>query len=653
MKKALSFFDVVRFMISLLAFITIYLWIESFVLSKIQTDKITMGFLIMRYLLVEGLGSFISLFLSLLLISRRYKVVAGTLIMFASLLFYLFIMVFTSFETYISFIVSVVGLSFIAIGTCSAILLWMAIPSGNKKPIAPNQQPAKTKKMPKTSKLLMLLALISVPATYITMIISSFITLGISLWALGIVLQLPRIPVFILIAIGVAPLVSLWAAFRAIKAMFFSKPEFQTAVVLKISEKPKLYEAIKEVCAKVKTKIPDTVIFHIEPTFFVTEGKLRTLDGLVKNRTLAISAPLVRQLTINEFKAILAHEFAHFSGNDTVYSRFVVPVYKSVNSAINDIAGINEGNKGDSNIIKAMNLLLFVPVIFLKIFIMYFATIDNILSRSRELRADWIASSNFGRNNMESGLVKVIQISQHYHSSVEELGFSNPNYLDKYEQLLRRDSHKLEEYKQKALLEVEQVFDTHPTLSTRLVSLPDTNYTSDPHGMEGIIQEILADEKTLSDSYQQLLKNYTEYQERTEKIKKEFNLLNNAQSAIVQKVGAAVKKELKLEDVDIQCVTACLLIGDNISSERKRKTDRFIEAIKSNSTALNLLLRGISIRIYLLNQYGLDQNAEKIKAKYAELKIDLAPLSSFEDSVLDEYSKNVDEFCIVLDKKDA
>lgn len=653
MKKALSFLDVIRFVIASIVFIASYLWIESFVLSKIQTDKITMGFLIMRYLLVEGLGSFVSLFLSLLLVSRRYKVVAGTLIMFASLLFYLFTMVFTSFESYVSFIVSVVGLSFVAIGTCSAILLWIVIPTGNKKLIATNLKPAQNKKIPRTSKLLMFLALISVPATYITMIISSFITLGISLWVLGIVLQLPRIPVFILIAIGVAPLVSLWAAFRAIKAMFFSKPEFQAAIVLKVSEKPKLYAAIKEVCAKVKTKIPDTVIFHIEPTFFVTEGKLSTINGLVKKRTLAIGAPLVRQLTIDEFKAILAHEFAHFSGNDTVYSRFVVPVYKSVNSALNDIAGINEGNKGDNNVINAMNLLLFVPVIFLKIFITYFATIDNILSRSRELRADWIASSNFGKKNMESGLVKVVQISQHYHSAVEELGFNNPNYLDKYEQLLYRDSSKLEEYKQKALLEAEQVFDTHPTLSTRLTSLPDSDYAGDPHGMEDIIQEISADEKTLSDSYQQLLKNYTEYQEKTEQIKKEFNLLNNAQSAIVQKVGSSVKKELKLEDVDIQCVTACLLIGENISSERKRKADRFTEVIKSNSTALNLLLRGISIRIYLLNQYGLNQNADKIKAKYDELKIELEPLPTFESSMLEEYTKNVDDFCNVVANKDA
>jgi Zn-dependent protease with chaperone function len=523
----------------------------------------------------------------------------------------------------------------------------MIITSKKKQTI--DKQPVnKNIKIPETSKLLVLLALISVPATYITMIISSFITLGISLWALAIVLQLPRIPIFILVAIGVAPLVSLWAMFRAIKAMFFSKPEFQAAVTIKIADKPKLNEAIKEVCSKVKTQFPDTIIFHIEPTFFVTEGKLRTIDGIVNNRTLAIGAPLMRRLTINEFKAILAHEFAHFSGNDTAYSRFVVPVYKSINSAINDIAGINESNKSASNVINFMNLLLFMPVIFLKIFLMYFATIDNILSRSRELRADWIAATNFGDKNMATGLTKVVQISGHYRDFSENIGFNNENCLEKYDQLLIENLDKLDEYKQKALLDAEQVFDTHPTLSTRLMSLPDSNYESGQNTMEEIVNELSPDEKKLSDSYQKLVRDYAEYQQQMEKIRKEFDLINNTQSKIIQGIAEIAKKDLKLSDMDIKHAVACLLIGENIPSEHKRKTDKIIDLIKKNPRALDLLLKGTVIRISLLSRYGLNQNVEKIKTKYSELNLVFDSSLNAEVSTLDEYANNVNEFCGAL-----
>src|SRR3990167_9472621 len=96
MRKSLSVFDVVRFTISLVIFLILYLLCEEYFLSGMQTEEITMGFLVKRYFLVEGLGSFISLSLSLLIVSKRYRIVTGTLFMFGSLIFYLFSMVFTS-----------------------------------------------------------------------------------------------------------------------------------------------------------------------------------------------------------------------------------------------------------------------------------------------------------------------------------------------------------------------------------------------------------------------------------------------------------------------------------------------------------------------------------------------------------------------------
>lgn len=647
MKKALSFFDVIRLIISFIIFVVIYLIVEDYLFPQLQAEEITLGYLAKKYFLIEGLGSLAALFTGLLVVSKRYRVVSGTLIMFFSLIFYIFAVVFTSMQSLLSFATSIVGLSFLAVGTSSAILFWMLIDSKfqSKKIQKPSQNTTKNTTSPKTSKILMFLALISVPATYATIFISAFITLGISLWFLAIVLQLPRIPIFILVALGLAPLVSLWAAFRAIKVIFFSPPQFQTAVNVSLADKPKLKQTIEEVCRKVGTKIPDNLILHADATFFVTEGKLRTIDGVTQNRTLAIGAPLLKHLSLNEFKTILAHEFAHFSGNDTAYSRFVVPIYKSLGSAINDIAGVNANTGEGNNVTNLMTLLLLIPMMFLKIFLTYFATIDNILSRSRELRADWIAASNFGSNNMSSGLTKVVQISHHYSASFQNIGFNNSNYFEEYETLLAQDSAKLDEYKQTALLETEQEFDSHPSLSTRINNLPDNIYEENSAEMMVTIhQELNADESRLSNSYQTLIKNYTENEERNAQAQKEFDSLNGSQVSLVQSISLSLKKELKLTDENIQWTNAYLITAGNPPDEHIKKINKIIEAIKKDQKTLNILLCSVSLRLYFLNKYGLKDNIELIKKRYTKIGINLDSISQENLPSLEDFATRVKVF---------
>jgi len=643
MKKTLSFFDIFRFIVTASVFIFVYLTIEGRLLSIMQTDEITMMFLVKRYFLIEGLGSFVSLFLGLLFVSRRYRVVAGTLVMVFFLVYYLVAMVLTSLSGYIPFLSSVVGLSFVGVGTCSAILIWTLIDS-KLKPQVFDKEKNIQKKFPKTSIILMFLAIASVPATYITLVISAFITLGISIWLLAIVLQLPRIPIFILVALGVAPLVSLWAAFRAIKAMFFSKPNFQSAVKLNLSEKPHLRAVIAEVCATVKTKFPDTVILHVEPTFFVTEGGLKCLDGLIKGRTLAIGAPLIRNLQLNEFRAILAHEFAHFSGNDTLYSQFVVPVYKSINSAMNDIAGIGKSYREGDNTVALTNLILIMPLLFLRVFLIFFATIDNILSRSRELRADWIAASNFGSVNMNTGLTKVVQISRHYQEAIEKIGFDNHNYFDAYGQQLISDSDKMNEYKERALGETEQVFDSHPTLATRLASLPDNTEGKILEGeIETIREELSADEQRLSKEYQGLVKNYLENENRNEQARREFDLLNSAQLTVVNMLFENSLKKLKLLTEDKSYLSSYLITCELVLDKAiMKRISGVLDLMKQDKEMNTVVTTGAAVRVNLLDKYGLTDDSKKIVFRFNSLGIDITTIKPL--PTLEEYVNTVQVF---------
>ena len=149
--------------------------------------------------------------------------------------------------------------------------------------------------------------------------------------------------------------VAIWATFRSIWMMFFPNTAFQSAITLKNPTYPGLYSIIDDVCRRVKTKKPTAIILLAEPNFFVMKGKLATFDGVVKGRILALGMPLLKELNSLEISSILAHEFAHFSGRDTLYSVIVSPVYRGIISSMESLGAVNE-ESGDS---RSAQLFLF------------------------------------------------------------------------------------------------------------------------------------------------------------------------------------------------------------------------------------------------------------------------------------------------------
>jgi Zn-dependent protease with chaperone function len=167
------------------------------------------------------------------------------------------------------------------------------------------------------------------------------------------------------------------------------------------------------------------VIFHIEPTFFVTQQRLQTFDQKIRGRTLAISMPLLPMLSRQELQAVLAHEFAHFSGRDTLYSIWVSPVFRSLGGSITRLQSMMQSS--GSLVQTIINLLLIPPLMFLSIFYEFFASIDAIISRSREFRADWIAAKHFGSGSIVNALKKISQYGIFFAQQQSQLRFKRNN----------------------------------------------------------------------------------------------------------------------------------------------------------------------------------------------------------------------------------
>ena len=114
------------------------------------------------------------------------------------------------------------------------------------------------------------------------------------------------------------------AAIVVVLAAIFKKPGGELRVegeVLERAKSPALWARIEELCARLQTPPPDHIIGGIDDNFFVTEHPVHVGTACIEGRTLFVSLSLLKRLDKPEAEAIFAHEMAHFSGGDTLYSK--------------------------------------------------------------------------------------------------------------------------------------------------------------------------------------------------------------------------------------------------------------------------------------------------------------------------------------------
>lgn len=470
MKKQITILEILSIFIAPAISTIVMFMVEDYFYNLIQGMD-GMEYMALFYLLVVAVPSFVIVFISSLFQSWRYKVINGTISIFVLVgtLSFDVIRMSTSFWGFVWAMVRVaVALSMGLI----ALNIWRNFKRKRmekKKTIEIKNEPFK--EVPRLSAFLRLLSTVSVPFVFITVIAASLITLGLSALALLILLQLPRIPIVFLVAAAIAPFAGLWASVTAIRAIVSPKPLLQSAILISLDENEKLKEIITDVANKMNCKMPDNIILHTEPVFFVTQAKMSLLDSQIQGRTLALGMPLLKEMTVSELKAVLAHEFAHYTGNDTVYSQFVSPVYRGIGASIQSIrSSSNSGNSFGA----ALASLMLPAVYFLINFLDYFAAIDNMLSRNRELRADWLASSSFGKDNLISSLEKATINSALFPKVLNSLKLQNDTTLfSEYLSNLKDSTNDIQEVKSRMYVYTETEFDTHPSLKTRMECLPE------------------------------------------------------------------------------------------------------------------------------------------------------------------------------------
>lgn len=210
--------------------------------------------------------------------------------------------------------------------------------------------------------------------------------------------------IFVLLLAGMGVRV-VWNLLRASRAVF--KQGTLTIMGRAVSEQeaPHVWSFVRDLAGRVRAEVPDTIVVGLNECFFVTEGPVELSSGvaLPRGRVLYLPLPYMAFMSRQEVAAVIGHELAHFTGDDTEYSQKFSPIYST---AVNNLVAVHQAS-GDE-----FGHWLARPVMMLgEFFLRSFNEAVQYWSRQRELAADQMGARVASREAAALALIRVSVIA--------------------------------------------------------------------------------------------------------------------------------------------------------------------------------------------------------------------------------------------------
>jgi len=188
-----------------------------------------------------------------------------------------------------------------------------------------------------------------------------------------------------------------------VKSLFVRSKDGDPGLRLDLTGEPRLRSLLDEVAARIGTRPVDNVYLTPGTDLAVMErgGLLRQLGGQTE-RCLILGVGVLDGLELGAFKAILAHEYGHFSNQDTAGGGFALAVRRSLVTMARHLA-------------MGGAATWYNPAWwFVNGFHRVFLRISQGASRLQEVLADRWAAFTYGAAAFESGLRHVIERSVYF-----------------------------------------------------------------------------------------------------------------------------------------------------------------------------------------------------------------------------------------------
>ncbi|HEX5597647.1 MAG TPA: M48 family metallopeptidase [Micromonosporaceae bacterium] len=246
--------------------------------------------------------------------------------------------------------------------------------------------------------------------------------------------------------------VALWKAIRA-------KPEPAPGLVVGPDQAPMLWATVHELAGTVGTRVPDEI--RVVPEVNAAVSEETQLLGLISGRrTLYIGLPLLQTFTVDQMRAVLAHELGHYSGQHTRLGAVAYRGRLAMAGTINRIGPYNPVGW----IFKAYSLL--------------YLLVDNAASRRQELEADRASVQVAGQAAAASALRELPVLAAawgfyfgRYVGPGWEAGFVPADIFGGFAELVAARKQELDEMRAQEPDGERSRWDTHPPIPERIASM--------------------------------------------------------------------------------------------------------------------------------------------------------------------------------------
>lgn len=233
------------------------------------------------------------------------------------------------------------------------------------------------------------------------------------------------------------------------------------------NEAPKLFAMIDGLSSQLKAPAVHYVLLTDEFNASIVQMPRFGLLGRPTNY-LVVGLPLMQALSAEQFRAVLAHEIAHLSGN---HGRFSSWVYRVRQTWITVLENVDDPARGGG----------FVFWRFLRWYAPFFSAYSFVLARSNEYVADRSAAEAVGARALADALVatriKASFVNDHFWPNIFNQAICEKNpprapHAAMFHALPKVPyGHDAERWFEEALAERTTFADTHPSLTSRLSAL--------------------------------------------------------------------------------------------------------------------------------------------------------------------------------------
>jgi len=265
-----------------------------------------------------------------------------------------------------------------------------------------------------------------------------------------------RIPIKLVAFLAIGGVITI---FTMVRSLFIKVENVDPGRSLNQDEAPGLWDLTRTVAATVNTRPVDEIRITPGTDLAVYEkGTWRERSQDKAQRILILGIGVLNDFKQNGFRAVLAHEYGHFTHRDTAGGDIAIRVNNDMMKFAHAMIASEQAS------------WLNVAFHFLRIYHFIFRRISHGATRLQEVLADRIAALNYGPLAFEEGLTHVVRKSvEFHHLAAKEINacVEARRALQNLYELRPEQNSDLQQEMEESLNRETSLDDTHPSPNDR------------------------------------------------------------------------------------------------------------------------------------------------------------------------------------------